>query len=73
MDELISYLRDAGCGTDCIAEICRLCAHGEKESAVRRLRRHRRALMDELHESQRKVDCLDFLLRKLSKPQTETP
>lgn len=66
MDEMISYLQDADCSPDLISDVCRLCETGDKETAVRKLRRHRAALMDELHGSQRKVDCLDFLLRKMA-------
>ena len=72
MEELISYLNDAGCGADLIAEICRLCESGDSGMMVQKLRRHRCTLMDELHESQRKVDCLDFLLWKLSKSNIQT-
>ncbi len=67
MEQLISYLNDAGCSADCISEICRLYENGEKEMIVRKLRRHRCTLMNELHESQEKVDRLDFLLRLVSR------
>ena len=72
MDELMAYLKDADCGADLIAEICRLYEHGDSEMVIRKLRRHRCALMDEVHESQRKVDCLDFLLQKITKSQNTT-
>lgn len=70
MDEFISYLEDAGCDQDLISEICRLYTGGEKGTVISRLRRHRCMLMDELHESQEKVDRLDFVLRKISKSQS---
>ena len=72
MDDFIACPNDAGCDKELIAEVTQLYEHREIELAVRRLRRHRCTLMDELHESQRKVDCLDFLLRKLSKLQIHT-
>ena len=66
MDELITCLADAGCGEELITEVCRLYEHGDRIAVIRKLRRHRCRLMDELHGSQKKVDCLDLLLRKLS-------
>ncbi len=69
MDELISYLKDADCDSDLISEICRLYKGGNEGVAIQKLRRHRCVLMDELHVSQRKVDCLDFLLQKMAKSQ----
>lgn len=70
MEELITCLQDAGCAPALIAEICRLWENGNRELAVKRLRRQRCALMDEVHGCQRKVDCLDFLLQKMAKSQT---
>ncbi len=67
MEELISCLRDADCGAELISEACRLYESGERAILIARLRRRRCDLMDEMHESQRKVDCLDFLLQKISK------
>ena len=69
MDELFLYLKDAGCGAERISEIRRLCEAGDIADAIRRLRRHRCELMDELHKSQGKLDCLDDLLRKMERSQ----
>jgi len=38
---------------------------------VKALRRHRGGLLDRLHESQDKVDSLDFLLRLMEKEQKQ--
>lgn len=67
MNEMISCLKDADCSPDLISDVCRLCENGDEETAVKKLRRHRSVLMDELHVSQRKIDCLDFLLREITK------
>ena len=60
-------MKDAGCDKETIGTVCRLYDGGQVEDAVKVLRRHRCALMDEVHESQSKVDCLDFLLRNIEK------
>ena len=67
MEDFISCLNDAGCDKELISEVCRLYECGDNGMVIRKLRRHRSTLMDELHSSQKKVDCLDFLLRKLAK------
>lgn len=48
-------------------DVCRLYESGQIQEAVRRLRRHRLRLMEKLHESQSRVDCLDFLIHRMKK------
>ncbi len=62
-------MKDAGCDREIIIEICQLYTDGQIQDAVKVLRRHRCNLMEQLHESQSKVDCLDFLIRKMEKSQ----
>ena len=55
-------LRDAGCCDEFIREFTEL-GRGGREAEQRRLLAKRRAeLLDELHESQRRIDCLDYLI-----------
>lgn len=58
---------DAGCGEEAIVKICRLYAGGRIREAVKILRKHRCRLMEQLHESQGRVDCLDFLVRQMER------
>ena len=67
MDELTQSLADAGCDAETIGTVRRLYDSGQVNDAVRVLRRHRCELMDQLHESQSRVDCLDFLVRRIEK------
>ncbi len=60
-------LRDAGCPSEAIEKFIRL---GEEEKTAEQaalLAEHRTALLLALHESQRKIDCLDFLTFKMTK------
>ena len=50
-----------------ITEVCRLYGNGRVQDAVKTLRKHRCTLMDRLHESQERVDCLDFLVWRMEK------
>ena len=60
-------LKDAGCNEKELADICRLYSAGQMRDVARALRRHRLKLMEKLHESQRQVDCLDFLVYRMEK------
>lgn len=68
---MIQNLRDAGCDADKISEICRLCDAGQIQEAIRILRQHRCGLMDKLHQSQNRVDCLDYLVYEMQKELKE--
>ena len=64
---MVQNLKDAGCGSQTIENICKLYSDGQVQDAIRTLRKHRCCLMDSLHESQGMVDCLDFLVRRMEK------
>ena len=70
-ENLIQLLDAAGC-TDREAGCIRACIRaGEFDAARRLLRRHRAALLDELHRSQRRIDCLDFIVYQIGKLQKQ--
>lgn len=50
-------------------EVCRLYENGRLKDAVKKLRSYRCVLMDALHKSQERVDCLDHLVRNMEKEQ----
>jgi hypothetical protein len=60
-------LADSGCSSSEASEIIRMCENGSMKKALHLLRKSRCVLMDELHESGRKVDCLDLLIRRMEK------
>lgn len=66
-EDIIENLRDAGCDEEdieCfISEFCT----GNRKIGEKRLREYRIELLDNLHEVQQKIDCLDYFLYKLNK------
>ena len=60
-------LSDAGCDDAVIEGILDLSKKGLITEALQRMKKDRCRLMEELHESGRKVDCLDFLIRRTEK------
>ena len=67
LKRLKQNLSDAGCSDTAAKDIIRMCEAGDMEGAIRIMKKDRCRLMDELHESGRKVDCLDFLIRLTEK------
>ena len=62
--EIVQNLIDVGCPENSAVVVERLCNAGRLDDAIHRLRLIRCNLMDELHQCQRKIDCLDSLIRQ---------
>ena len=60
-------LLDAGCSDVSAAVVDQLVQAGRISDALHEMRVIRCNLMDELHQSQRRVDCLDYLIRQTEK------
>ena len=60
-------LLKAGCSEESAVIVERLCSDGRLDDALHQMRVIRCDLMGELHQSQRKVDCLDHLIRQTEK------
>ena len=58
-------LLDAGCCNEATDTILERFESGSIDEMVRLLKKERCRAMDEYHESGRKVDCMDFMLRKI--------
>lgn len=66
-DELITWLKELCCEADQADRIANQILAGERETARFLLRRHRKKLMDALHESEKRVDQLDLLIYQIEK------
>ena len=67
LEKILNNLSDAGCGIEELQKAKQLYEAGDTEALIRYFRKCRCSRMDELHESQRKVDCLDYLIRQTAK------
>ena len=64
LKSMLDNLADAGC-TKHDAEIAgELYKKGQTDELIRLLKKCRCSLIDEMHESHRKVDRMDFLIRR---------
>ena len=60
-------LHDAGCDESLAQEIIRLYQDGRIKEALLKMKKDRCRLMDQLHESGRKIDRMDDLIRRTEK------
>ena len=60
-------LIDAGCDPE-IVQQCMELARGQRTAEMKRvLTRHRRTLLDTVHQSEKWIDCLDYLVYTLER------
>ena len=60
-------LVDAGCGPETVRQCMTLARRRDQAELMRVLSCHRRALLDMLHQSEKQIDCLDYLVYTLEK------
>lgn len=64
-EAVIQNLEDAGCAPDTI-ECCIACMEqGKKKELLKRLEEHRTGLLNKVHEEEKHIDCLDYLVYQL--------
>ncbi|MBD5544539.1 MAG: hypothetical protein HDR01_09930 [Lachnospiraceae bacterium] len=70
-NEWIRHLHELGCNDEMTMQIVNLVQANDIDRVTELLRQHKRVLLDELHDSENKVDLLDFLLYQLKKAKKE--
>lgn len=63
----LQNLIDAGCDADLIKRFIDLNQEGKRKEQLTLLSEHRGILLNKIHESQKCVDCLDYLLYQIKK------
>ena len=66
-EQLIQGLSDAGCSAEAAHKIGALCETGRYDALLHQMKKQRCVLVDQMHESQRRVDRMDFLIRNQEK------
>ena len=64
---LMQGLKDSGCSEEAAARICSLCSAGDYAGMLHQMKKQRCALVEEMHESQKKVDRMDYLIHMQEK------
>ncbi len=64
-EAVIQNLKDAGCAQE-IMECCIACMEqGKKNELLKRLEDHRKGLLHKVHEEEKHIDCLDYLVYQI--------
>lgn len=64
-EAVVQNLEDAGCAPD-IIECCMACMEqGKKNELLKRLEEHRKGLLCKVHEEEKHIDCLDYLVYQI--------
>lgn len=64
-EAVIQNMLDAGCSRDTI-EHCISCLDcGEKAALLERLEKHRKDLLQKVHEGEKQIGCLDYLVYQI--------
>ena len=66
-EQLMQGLSDAGCSAEAAQRIGALYEAGGYDEMLHQMKEQRCVLMEEMHESQRKIDRMDFLIRNQEK------
>ena len=66
-DDIIQNLKDAGCDEATIRTFLDNLQRGKQATGIQLLQKHRRSLLDNLHQDQKQIDCLDYLLYMMQK------
>ncbi len=70
-EAVIQNLKDAGCTQD-IIECCIACMEqGKKNELLKRLEEHRTGLLHKVHEEEKHIDCLDYLVYQIRRCETK--
>ena len=60
-------LLDAGCGSDMVQMCMALAQKENMTELIHILTQHRRTLLDTVHQNEKRIDCLDYLVYRLEK------
>ena len=72
LKEMADALMNIGIGNVQTETVRRLFESGQTDELVRHLKKCRCSLLDEMHESQKKVDLMDYLIRRIEKDAIKT-
>lgn len=66
-DAVIQNLKDAGCSQDTV-QCCIDCLDcGKKAELLEQLENHRKGLLRKVHEGEKQIDCLDYLVYQIDR------
>ncbi len=64
--DILQNLKDADCSSEFMEEFFKIKEFGPSKKLVQLLYKHKFSLLDSLHDSQKKIDCLDYLIFQIN-------
>lgn len=65
-------LLDAGCSADTVQRCMDLAGKQERGELLRVLSCHRRELLNSVHEGEKRIDCLDYLVYQIERQENKS-
>lgn len=66
-EAIIQNLKDAGCSQDTIECCLTFLDIGKRAELLKRLEEHRKGLLRKVHEGEKQIDCLDYLVYQIDR------
>jgi len=70
-EAVIQNLKDAGCTQDIIGCCIACIEQGKKNELLKRLEEHRTSLLHKVHEEEKHIDCLDYLVYQIRRCESK--
>lgn len=64
---VVQNLKDAGCDEEIVKKFMELAETGERQKQYRLLEKHRKNLLEKVHNREKQIDCLDYLVFQMKK------
>lgn len=64
-EAVVQNLRDAGCSLDAIRRFMGYFDKGEWKDQLSLLEEHRESILNRVHEEEKQIDCLDYLVYQI--------
>ncbi len=64
-EDVIQNLRDAGCDQEIIKHFMKCMKQDDLNGQMRLMEEHRKCLLNKVHEEEKHIDCLDYLVYQI--------
>ncbi|MCM1253219.1 MAG: hypothetical protein NC321_10390 [Clostridium sp.] len=66
-EDVIQNLKDAGCNQETIQCFMKCMEQDDVSGQMQLMEEHRRCLLNKVHEEEKKIDCLDYLVYQMER------
>ena len=70
-EDVIQNLKDAGCGREMITCFMKCMEQDDRKGQLQLMKEHRKCLLDRVHEEEKRIDCLDYLVYQIGRSRND--